>query len=141
MAYTKTEWVNDSVPAINASNLNKIEQGIYDNSFESGSNANGSYIKYADGTLICTKHVSGTTTCNTSWGSLYETPIIDLGSFAMNFIAVPYVLITNNMNMGAFNEGVKEVTTSSYGKTWIARAGSVDAIDYGIDCIAIGRWK
>lgn len=30
MAYTKTEWVNDSVPAINASNLNKIEQGIYD---------------------------------------------------------------------------------------------------------------
>lgn len=32
MAYTKTNWVNDSVPAINAGNLNKIEQGIYDNS-------------------------------------------------------------------------------------------------------------
>lgn len=31
MAYTKTNWVNDSSPAINASNLNKIEQGIYDN--------------------------------------------------------------------------------------------------------------
>lgn len=30
MAYTKTEWVNDSVPAINATNLNKIEQGIKD---------------------------------------------------------------------------------------------------------------
>lgn len=30
MAYTKTNWVNDSVPAINATNLNKIEQGIYD---------------------------------------------------------------------------------------------------------------
>ena len=26
MAYTKTQWVNDSVPSINASNLNKIEQ-------------------------------------------------------------------------------------------------------------------
>ena len=30
MAYTKTERVNDSNPAINAANLNKIEQGIAD---------------------------------------------------------------------------------------------------------------
>ena len=28
MAYTKTKWVNDSKPAINAANLNKIEEGI-----------------------------------------------------------------------------------------------------------------
>ena len=30
MAYTKTTWGNDSKPAINAANLNKIEQGIAD---------------------------------------------------------------------------------------------------------------
>lgn len=30
MSYIKTEWHNDSVPAINEGNLNKIEQGIYD---------------------------------------------------------------------------------------------------------------
>ena len=30
MAYTKTPWVDDHLPAINASNLNKIEDGIYD---------------------------------------------------------------------------------------------------------------
>ena len=30
MAYTKTAWVNDSKPAINEANLNKIEQGIAD---------------------------------------------------------------------------------------------------------------
>lgn len=30
MAYTKTIWVNDSVPALNATNLNKMEQGIAD---------------------------------------------------------------------------------------------------------------
>lgn len=30
MAYTKTTWVDGSAPAINASNLNKIEQGIAD---------------------------------------------------------------------------------------------------------------
>lgn len=32
MAYNKTVWNNGSAPAISAANLNKIEQGIYDNS-------------------------------------------------------------------------------------------------------------
>lgn len=31
MSYTKTNWVNDQAPAINATNLNKIEQGIFNN--------------------------------------------------------------------------------------------------------------
>lgn len=31
MAYTKTNWTNGTAPAINATNLNKIEQGIKDN--------------------------------------------------------------------------------------------------------------
>lgn len=28
MSYTKTKWVNDEKPAINADNLNHIEEGI-----------------------------------------------------------------------------------------------------------------
>ena len=35
MAYTKTTWVNEVTP-LNASNMNKIEQGIYDNSINLG---------------------------------------------------------------------------------------------------------
>lgn len=31
MSYVKTNWQNDQAPAINATNLNKIETGIYDN--------------------------------------------------------------------------------------------------------------
>lgn len=34
MTYTKTVWVNSSAPAINATNLNKIENGIFDNDAE-----------------------------------------------------------------------------------------------------------
>ncbi|MBQ2527536.1 MAG: hypothetical protein II544_02170 [Spirochaetales bacterium] len=34
MAYSKTVWVNDNAPALNATNLNKIENGIYDNSLD-----------------------------------------------------------------------------------------------------------
>lgn len=29
MAYTKTQWANDTAPAINANNLGNIEDGIY----------------------------------------------------------------------------------------------------------------
>ena len=39
MAYSKTNWVNDSTPAINATNLNKIEQGIYDLDVKLGENS------------------------------------------------------------------------------------------------------
>lgn len=31
MSYTKTNWQNDQAPAINATNLNKIENGIFNN--------------------------------------------------------------------------------------------------------------
>lgn len=34
MAYSKTTWVNDNAPALNAANLNKIENGIYNNSLD-----------------------------------------------------------------------------------------------------------
>lgn len=30
MSYTKTTWVNGNTPGIDATNLNKMEQGIYD---------------------------------------------------------------------------------------------------------------
>lgn len=36
MAYTKTTWVNDQSPDIDADNLNKMEQGIYDAQFPDG---------------------------------------------------------------------------------------------------------
>ena len=36
MSYTKTNWVNGSAPPISAENLNKIEQGIYDNDSQIG---------------------------------------------------------------------------------------------------------
>ncbi len=36
MAYTKTNWSNGEAPAINETNLNKIEQGIYDATYVDG---------------------------------------------------------------------------------------------------------
>lgn len=36
MAYSKTQWVNNEEPSINATNLNKMEQGIADAQFPDG---------------------------------------------------------------------------------------------------------
>lgn len=62
MAYQKLNWLNKgetgAIP-INKTNLNHMDDGIEQNSndianiIESGSNDNGSWIKYSDGTMIC----------------------------------------------------------------------------------------
>ena len=61
MAYQKLNWLNKgetgAIP-INKTNLNHMDDGIEQNSndianiIESGSNSNGSWTKYADGTII-----------------------------------------------------------------------------------------
>lgn len=65
MAYIKTNWVNDSAPAINAANLNKIENGIYDNAnaidgmyFQVGDTYNKTY----PGVLPCAGLITTSTT-------------------------------------------------------------------------------
>ena len=98
MAYTKLNWLNKgetgAIP-INKDNLNHMDNGISNNDsaignlanlstpvkdnlvnainstvVESGSNANGEYIKYADGTMICTKKVTGQAKITATWGNL-----------------------------------------------------------------------
>jgi hypothetical protein len=49
MAYVKTTWTNDSGQSINADNLNKIEQGIFDKQDQLISGTN---IKTVDGVSI-----------------------------------------------------------------------------------------
>lgn len=47
MSYTKTNWVNDSAPAINAENLNKIETGIAE-AHEMGGGGDGGFSLTSD---------------------------------------------------------------------------------------------
>lgn len=56
ISYTKTSWVNGSQPAINAENLNKIEQGIYDVSVQA--NANEADIATMQGDIETLKGMS-----------------------------------------------------------------------------------
>lgn len=61
---------------------------------ESGSNANGEYIKFSDGTMICYKVTDVITMdLDVAWGSLYEGSV-NLGQFPANFIETPVISAT-----------------------------------------------
>lgn len=117
---------------------------------ESGSNANGNWIKYADGTMICTAtKLFENIDVNNSWGSLHETAELTLGNFPQQFISTPTgincIMITNSNSSGkgsaGFIEYIVETTNTSWGKTAIAKATSSVAANIGLSLIAIGKWK
>lgn len=126
--------------------------GEYDNSvggalqiggipiIKSGSNSNGSWIKFADGTMICTKTISGSVDVTIRWGVLYESIAINLGDFPEEFIEIPKIYITSR-DIGAIIEGCFYPTTQSYGKTYIALPSTYNSRNYTLDIMAIGRWK
>lgn len=116
--------------------------GAINSIVESGSNANGSYIKYADGTMICTKLVTATTRISTAFGSLYETSsAVQFGDFAIPFVSNPFV-IGNCTGRTALLEAFQGLSTTSWGRTWLMRP-SADTSDneYNINLFAIGKWK
>ena len=109
---------------------------------ESGSNANGDYIKYSDGTMICTKKVSFVGLQFTiAWGSAYETPKVELGDYAQEFVDIPLMFITAATS-SAMAEGVDN-TKTGFGKVNFYRPIRTDTTDYtyNIYLMAIGKWK
>lgn len=108
---------------------------------EQGSNSNGAYIKFANGTMICLKKHSFTTACSNAWGSMFDSPEINLGSLPVTFKAVPAVSAVSTGANSCFLEGVRDTTTSTWGKMWICRPVSTNSAQYVVDLIAIGMWK
>ena len=171
MAYQKLNWLNKgetgAIP-INKDNLNHMDNGIANNDgaignlanlntsvkdnlvnainstiIETGTNNNGTYIKYADGTMICTKKVAGQAKITETWGNLYDTGDnpLDLGNWAIPFIDVPIVSISFYGANGQWVEGFQTSTTKEkVGKISIASATSKTANAY-YNIIGIGRWK
>lgn len=125
------------------SNINKTLSEIV----ESGENENGSWIKWADGTMMCTcSRYFGDINCSTAWGALYESDSIGLGSFPQTFIDIPKVFITSHNISGAaskacFIEWVSNTTTTSIGTTIVARPTTGSIASLNLSITAIGKWK
>lgn len=148
MAYTKTVWENNSTPVLNADNLNKIEQGIENNSFESGSNSNGNYIKFNDGTMICyNTQTFSNITVDYVWGELY-TNANDrraFSDFPVSFVNTPDVIKSLNFSSGdgflMTNSSQGETSSTNPGGWQFARGTAATGINLSVSYVAIGRWK
>lgn len=127
----------------------QVEEGTKKSNFapwagyivESGSNDNGSYIKYSDGTMICRNKKTFNIAANIAYGALFRTEGIDFPNFPVAFKDVPdiscFCIGVNTALLANWNVNTKEKISSLIG----IRPVSTDAQDYIISYIAIGMWK
>ena len=126
------------------SNTDTYNCNYINNIIESGSNDNGNWIKYADGTMICTKKYVGTATINAALGNIfYDGYYAMAGNLPQSFIEAPYYYATNI-------ESEWEIWGIQFGPitatNWTARIDLMSATPQNdkpitITMIAIGKWK
>lgn len=108
-----------------------------------GSNNNGEFYKFGDGTLICSKSVTFSRTFTEAWGSMYETGTsMQLGNWAESFIAPPHATVTSTGSKDCFLETLHGVTGTSAGYINACRpVNTTTAQEITLTVIGMGRWK
>lgn len=110
-----------------------------------GSNSNGSYTRYKDGTMICTRSIDKEMSCNNSWGSLFYGYDSTVYKFAQEFISAPKLFLTAfqrlNSSFWLSNYYNTIVNKDSFYNYSIMRATSADTVALTLNVLAIGRWK
>ncbi len=110
---------------------------------ERGSNANGEYVRFADGTQICTAAIYVTGGLTTNVGGVYHTPD-QVWTFPSGFISQPRCSGTEAGGVGGcwIARGLStqtQITETQYGFSAV-RGSSTNEIPL-VALTAIGRWK
>ena len=105
---------------------------------ESGSNSNGNYIKFEDGTMICYTQKSLEIACTAQWITLYEGGT-SAGDLPMTFSSTPICMVSNTQPDG-YLEGIRDTTTTSWGTVRMALPAS-GTRTFSVTLLAIGKWK
>lgn len=111
---------------------------------ERGSNANGEYVKFADGTLICTGVISLNDNLGSTVNGWYRLNQ-NASSFASIFITIPRINFsvanagtTGSYSIVASDTSNNPTTTSYTGRVRGLVLGPTDTIE--LYFVAIGRW-
>ena len=117
----------------------EFESGIV----ESGNNSNGSYIKFADGTMICYGKITKTLIANMQLGPLYYADNTDVNTFPQAFISTPCITMSAETNSGGYGHFVYAInsTKNAITKYTVIRPASTISASYITSYTAIGRWK
>lgn len=115
-----------------------VDRGVV----ERGSNANGEYVRFSDGTQICTSVIPYTIAINTALGALFYGSVIGGGSYPAAFSAPPatsHSFLSPTGTEWATQSDAGTVTTrpAYYPISPVSRAS---ASGYSLTITAIGRW-
>ena len=109
-----------------------------------GSNTNGNYVKYADGTMICYGEKSGSTTWSDYWSFCKRSPDISNGAisltFPVEFTEAPSVSVVGAHGGYIFSANIFSVDKTTL-KVMLFKPSAVSNTDYGFYWQAIGKWK
>lgn len=110
---------------------------------ETATNANGTYTKWADGTMICTRKVTYTGTISTAInGGYYNGTTLAAQSFAASFIAIPTqsIAVATDSSTTAWVGGRNTGSTTFWAGCYLMELFSRVSQTYTLDYLAIGRW-
>jgi len=110
---------------------------------ESGSNANGSYIKFSNGTMICYNKLNLTNITFAESGNLYACDYTTAIPFPIQFIDTPIVTINTQSSADYYFCWVyaTRCNKTSINQITLMRTVQRSNVSVPIGYIAIGRWK
>lgn len=106
---------------------------------DSGSNSNGSYVKYADGTMECWGISPNAVNINSAGGNVFHSATIGF-NFAVAFSNVPSIVVSTITSSGYYSWAAFEggASPSSFGCRAVSPSNTASAY---LCYIARGRWK
>ena len=142
-----------TLSSLNTTNKSNLVSAINENKnsldtlIQSGSNDNGSYVKYADGTMICygTWNI-GNISFISAVGAVYNVSINSRHMFPVSFINKPVMTFSayeNTEDYGLLLQVCPKrdsITSQDFGSIDVISITQVSA-HLAIDYIAIGKWK
>ena len=140
----KINFVNGQSPYISATNLNNLQDNVenaINGIIESGSNANGKYIKFSDGTLICYGRAIMSFSINIAYGSVFRSDIQSI-SLPYSFIDTNYVVTLQGIapvHVCYAVDDDKSVNLFKFYPVGFVSQASVSSRNIGYMCI--GKWK
>lgn len=117
---------------------------------ESGSNGNGEWIKWADGTQVCAMIKNITVDITDKWGYLYSSAEIDLGEYPLAFNASYPVVRQMSMAKGEKAHALAAMwylgdtifpSNTTPGGIHLYRTSGEAGVNVNVHILAIGRWK
>jgi len=118
--------------------INEVEARDY--IYETGSDNNGSYVKYSDGTMMCFGNITFHVSSWNAWGSIYYYDAVINHDFPSSFYTAPQVNVNNIGGVGAMVYRVSSNATK-ISQISVSRPNDYQNIDLTLSYIAIGRWK